>query len=218
MKKTNTAAQTRIYIVEDHPVMRIGLKMMLHESDCHVCGESSGVENLDSGISVAKPDITIFDLSINGETVFSTIEKVRRNFPQMGQIVYSMHDGPLFVETALKLGVDAYVTKADPVETIIDAIAAVRAGRRFLGPSLSISFEDRLSMNGGLTASLTDLSDREMEILTLIGNGFGRIDIARQLNLSRRTVDSYYERLKQKLGVSCNRELIRRAIDVAHTG
>ena len=217
MTRDNTIA-TRIFLVEDHPVMRFGLKMMLQEHGCNVCGEAGNLEDALSLLPAAKPEIAIFDLSLNGKTAFDTLEKVRQQFPQIAQIVYSMHDAELFVENALQMGVNAYVTKADPVETLIEAIAAVKAGKRFLGPTLAISLEDRLSMQTGIGPSLGDLSTREIEVLTLLGKGFSRGEIATQLDLSIRTVDTYIERLKQKLGAKSNRELVREAIRATNTG
>ncbi len=209
---------TRVFLVEDHPVMRIGLKMMLQEHGCHVCGETGNLENALTLLPVAMPEIAIFDLSLNGETAFNTLEFLRRQHPLIAQIVYSMHDSELFVEKALQIGVNAYVTKADPVETLIDAIAAVKAGKRFLGPTLAVSLKDRLSTQTGIRSSLPELSTREMEVLNLLGKGFSRSEIATQLDLSIRTVDTYIERLKQKLGAQSNRELVREAIRATNTG
>ena len=117
----------------------------------------------------------------------------------------------------MKIGVNAYVTKADPVETLVDAIAAVRSGRQFLGPTLTKSLAERLD-GGSQAGSTNDLSERELEVLTLLGRGFGRTEIAASLSLSTRTIETFVERIKNKLNVNNNRELLREAIRITHPG
>ena len=206
----------KIFLVEDHPVMRLGLKMMLKERGFNVCGEAETLREAFSRLPEVSADIVIFDLSVNGETAFDAITTVRRQLPKLGMIVYSMHDARLFVEQALQIGVNAYVTKADPVEVLIDAINAVIAGKKFLGPTLVKSLEDRLIEQNGHGSTLSDLSDREMEVITLLGQGFSNREIASQLTLSNHTVETCLACLKQKLGLTSNRELSREAIRITH--
>lgn len=209
--------KVRIFLVEDHPVMRLGLKMMLQERGFHVCGEAASTDEAFKALSAAGAEVAIFDLSLNGETIFEVLKQVRYRHQSLGIIVYSMHDSQLFVENAMKIGVNAYVTKADPVETLVDAIAAVRSGRQFLGPTLTKSLAERLE-GGSLAGSTHDLSERELEVLTLLGRGFGRTEIAASLSLSTRTIETFVERIKSKLNVNNNRELLREAIRITHSG
>ena len=208
----------RVFLVEDHPVMRLGLRMMLQERGFLVCGEAASESEATAALPGAQADVAIFDLSLNGETAFVMLKAMRYMLPKVAMVVYSMHDAPLFVENALSIGVNAYVTKADPVETLIDAINCVMAGRQYLGPTLVKSLEERILHHGGLEVALKQLSEREMEVLTLLGRGFGSSEIAKQLSLANRTVETYLTRLRAKLGVSNNRELIREAIRVMHPG
>jgi len=210
--------KVRVFLVEDHPVMRLGLKMMLLERGFDICGEASTTQEAFVALPNVSAHVAIFDLSLNGETIFEALKQVRYEHRNLGIIVYSMHDSQLFVENAMKLGVNAYVTKADPVETLVDAIAAVRSGRQFLGPTLLRSLEGRLVADSCFVSAMHELSERELEVLTLLGRGFGRTEIAASLALSTRTVETFLERLKQKLGVSNNRELLREAIRIIHPG
>jgi len=125
-----------------------------------------------------------------------------------------MHDAPLFVENALKVGVNAYVTKADPVETIVEAIYAVNSGTRFMGPTITKTITERISADSCGFSKIKELSTREIEILTSLGKGLTRREIAEKHCLSVRTIDTYFSRLKQKLGITQNCELIREAIKV----
>ncbi|MBU1106257.1 MAG: response regulator transcription factor [Candidatus Riflebacteria bacterium] len=217
MSGTNKDA-VKIFLVEDHPVMRLGLKMMLEEHGFNVCGEAETLREAFARLPEANADIAIFDLSLNGETAFDGITQVRQQKPGLGLIIYSMHDTRLFVEQALQIGVNAYVTKADPVETLVDAVNAVVAGKKFLGPTLAKTLEDRIIEQSGHVTALRDLSSREIEVLTLLGQGFGNREIAAQLALSHRTVETYLTRLKDKLGVTSSRELSREAIKITHSG
>jgi DNA-binding NarL/FixJ family response regulator len=118
-------SEIKVFLVEDHPVMRLGLKMMLTENGFHVSGEAGNLDEALLLLPKSSADIAIFDLSLNGDIAFSVIEQIRLWLPETGLIIYSMHDATLFVDNAMSLGVNAYVTKADPVETLIDAINSV---------------------------------------------------------------------------------------------
>lgn len=216
--RNGTTTSLRVFLVEDHPVMRLGLKMMLRERGFDVCGEAGSAQELVEALADIDADMAIFDLSLNGETAFELLGQVRARCPKLGMIVYSMHDAQMFVEKALRVGVNGYVTKADPVETLIEAIEAVRNGKRYLGPALTKTLEERVSNQGGAGVALDELSDRELEVLTFLGQGFGRCEIAERLSLSARTIETFFDRLKAKLGVRSNRELVREAIRIIHPG
>ncbi|MEW6709134.1 MAG: response regulator transcription factor [Candidatus Riflebacteria bacterium] len=211
-------AETKVFIVEDHPVMRLGLKMMLEGKKIKVCGEAENLENAIRDIPGSSADIVVFDLSLNGENALPTIEQIHCQRPELGLIIYSMHDAPLLIENAMNLGASAYVTKAEPVETIFDAIQEVNAGRKFLSPLIAKSLEERIKENSGHSKILKSLSAREIEVLTGLGHGLGRSEIAQKHGLSVRTIETYISRLKKKLGVDQHRDLIREAIRVIHSG
>ncbi len=208
----------KVFLVEDHPVMRLGLKMMLVEKGFAVCGEAGNLDEALHLLPKSAADVAVFDLSLNGDTAFSVLEQIRLWLPEMKLIIYSMHDAPLFVDNAISMGVNAYVTKADPVETIVDAINEVVAGRKFMGPSIARTLEERVLDSSGHGPAIKDLSTREIEVLTDLGQGLSRSEIAAKRGLSVRTVETYIQRLKNKLGVEQNRELIREAIRVTHSG
>ncbi len=214
----NCNDEIKVFLVEDHPVMRLGLKMMLVEKGINVCGEASDLDEAVKLLPDSDASIAIFDLSLNGENALTVLEQIHISMPRLGLIIYSMHDAPLFVDTAFSLGISAYVTKADPVETIVDAIEAIRAGKTFLGPTVAKSLEERITDNTGHGATIKSLSAREIEVLIDLGKGLNRLEIAEKFGLSVRTVETYIFRLKQKLGVEKNRELLQEAIKVTHSG
>lgn len=222
VKQTRTIAKkksdelVKVFLLEDHPVMRLGLKMLLQERGFEVCGEAETPAEAMRLLPSSAAAVAVFDLSLGGETAIETIAKVRRRVPELLLIVYSMHDTPLFIESAFRAGANGYVTKADPVECLIDAIEAVKKGKRHLGPSLARTLEERLAANGEGNLALKSLSARELEILTLLGQGFGLAEIADRFTVSARTIESHLSNLQQKLGARNNRELTRFAIQFVH--
>lgn len=214
----NSNSEIKVFLVEDHPVMRLGLKMMLEEKGFAVCGEAESLDETLRLLPKSSADIAIFDLSINGDTAFSVLEQIRLWLPEIRLIIYSMHDSPLFVDNAMNLGANAYVSKADPVEILVDAINSVMAGNKFFGPSIKRALEARFSGGKKNDSTVKNLSMREMEVLTDLGQGLSRSEIAAKLGIGVRTVETYIQRLKQKLGVELNRELIREAIKITHSG
>jgi len=219
MKRTKQVPpidRVRVFLLEDHPVMRLGLKMMLEERGFDVCGEAENPEQALSRAGESGADVAILDLSLGGELAIDTIAALRRKLPELAMVVYSMHDTPLFVESALRAGANGYVTKADPVETLIDAIAVVRSGKRHFGPALARALQKRSMEAGAPRVSLNELSTRELEVVTLLGQGFGLSEIAERLSISARTIETHLVRLRDKLGVKTNRELTRAAIQFLH--
>ena len=223
-KQTGTIGQKKnveplkVFLLEDHPVMRLGLKMLLQERGFDVCGEAETPGEALRLLPASTADVAVFDLSLGGEIAIETIAKVRRRVPQLLLIVYSMHDAPLFIESAFRAGANGYVTKADPVESLIEAISAVKQGQRHLGPSLARTLEERFAANGQLKATLDGLSTRELEVVTLLGQGFGLSEIADRFSVSSRTIESHLMHLRQKLGAQNNRGLTRIVIQFLHPG
>lgn len=205
----------RVFLLEDHPVMRMGLKMMLEQRGFSVCGEAERPEQALKDLATVEAEVAILDLSLGGEMALEAIGELRRRLPDLKIVIYSMHDTTLFVESAMRAGANGYVTKADPVETLIEAIFAVMAGKRHLGPALVKSLEPQAKAWMS-TSALSELSPRETEVVTLLGKGFGLSEIADRLHVSSRTIETHLTRLREKLGAKNNRELTRAAIQFLH--
>ena len=206
----------RIFLLEDHPVMRLGLKMILTERGFEVCGEAERPDQAIPMLAECGAEVAILDLSLGGELALELISDLRRRFPDLLILVYSMHDTPLFVESALRAGANGYVTKADMVDALVEAIAAVRAGKRHFGTSLAKMSESGHGDVRAVQAALTELSPRELEVVTLLGQGYGLSEIAARMSISGRTIETHLVRLRAKLGVKSNRELTRAAIQFLH--
>ncbi|MBF0501884.1 MAG: response regulator transcription factor [Candidatus Riflebacteria bacterium] len=213
-----TTKPVRIFLLEDHPVMRLGLKMMLEERGFEVCGEAENAEQALKLLPEAAADVAVLDLSLQGETALQAVAECRQRFPALAIIIYSMHDTPLFVESAMRAGANGYVTKADPVAAIVNAIEDVRQGKQHFGPSLARELQKQDSDLARQGLKLREITGRELEVLTLLGQGFGLAEIADRFCISTRTVETHLNHLREKLGVKTNRELTRAAIQFLHPG
>ncbi len=204
-----------IFIVEDHYVVRRGLKEMLLEFDYEVCGEAADHENGLAGIKSSMPDAVILDLSLGNEDGIDMIEEIQAlNIPVL---VFSMHEDPIRVQRALRAGAMGYVTKQEVMDILIDAVEEVLSGNSFVSPRITAVMVNSWSQKEAEPEEnpLDSLSKREMEVYLFIGKGFSFSEIAEKICLSPKTVESYISRIKTKLTLKSNRDLLRHAIDHA---
>jgi DNA-binding NarL/FixJ family response regulator len=214
------AAQVRkIFIVDDHAVMRQGLaKLLGDEKDLQVCGEAENACEALKGIGRLKPDLAIVDISLTGRTGIELIKDVRRHYPQVCVLVLSMHDEAIYSERVLRAGGRGYIMKHEGGKVLMQAIRQVLKGQVYLSERMSAKVFERLS-NGSQAAGspLESLSDREMEVFQLIGEGLSTRHIAEQLHLSMKTVEVYRAHIKRKFKLQDGTALVSCAIRWAET-
>jgi len=204
----------RIYIVEDHPIFRKGLAQLLSsEAGMEICGEAEGhLAGLD-GIREKKPDFVIVDISLKNSSGIELIKDLKRSVPQLPVLALSMHDENIYAERVLRAGAKGYLMKQEAPETIVMAIRQILGGKIFVSESvasrmLSIFAEGR----GTLKSTPVDLlSDREIEVFRLIGEGGGTRQIAEKLHVSVKTVENHKAHIKEKLNITGAIELIQQA-------
>lgn len=208
---THTAAKkAKIFIVDDHPIVRRGLQFMLSlEPSMMVCGEAeSGPEALRK-IQAAKPDAAIVDLSLKEGSGLDLIRDLRSQSPKLKLLVFSMHDEMFYAQRVLRLGAHGYITKEDGAEKAVEALRVILKGKRYVSPAIADKIFNSLggpAMDGEVS-SVEQLSDRELEVLQLIGSGAGTKTISERLSLSIKTIESYRENIKAKLGLANAAEL-----------
>ena len=206
---------TRLLVVDDHSVVRYGLGQLIHaEPDLEICGEASGVHEALGMIQKLDPNMVIIDLSLKDGSGIELIKQIRAHHNGVRMLVWSMHDEFLFAERALRAGAMGYVCKDEPIQMVVEAIRQVLNGKIHLSDRIA----DRLlvhmasgDQDGGRN-SLEQLSNRELEVFELIGRGHTRGQIAQNLHLSVKTIESHQENIKRKLFLSTNQELFRRAV------
>lgn len=204
----------RILIVDDHPLVRQGLTGLLSaERDFVICGEASGAAEARELAAQTQPDVAIIDLTLKDGNGIELIKELHANSTKTKLLVLTMHDETLFAERALRAGAVGYVSKDQASRTIIKAVRAVLAGGLYLSQPMTERMVQRaVRGDRGARSPLERLTDREIEVFELIGQGLASRQIARRLNLSPKTVDTHREHLKEKLELKSSNELTKHAV------
>lgn len=202
---------SRIYLVDDHTIVRDGLRSMLEASGHEVAGEASDPTTALADVQRLRPDLVLLDLSLDRRSGFELLTEIHRRALPVRCLVLTMSAQPRHVAEAMRLGAAGYLLKGSPRAELLKAIDAVLQGRRHLGPEVA-----ELAVQALTTSSeadlLSDLSPRERQIITMVVKGLSSPMIAEQLHLSPKTVDTYRSRLMAKVGVNDVTALVRFAI------
>jgi DNA-binding NarL/FixJ family response regulator len=205
----------RIVIVDDHPLFRKGLEQLIHsDGSFAVCGEASNASEAMGVIRKLDPDLAIVDLSLPGANGIELIKNVRAEFPNLPILVLSMHDESLYALRALRAGAEGYVMKHEAMANVIQAIHEVFSGRPYLSPAMAAQVITKFAhrQSEGETDAVERLSDRELEILELIGKGNEVSQIAKALHLSPKTIETHRAHIKEKLNLANARQVARFAV------
>jgi DNA-binding NarL/FixJ family response regulator len=209
------ARKSRVFIVDDHPLVREGLTNLINrQDDLVVCGEAKDASQAINGIMKARPGVALIDISLTNESGLELVKQLARQFPEVALIVVSMHDETLYAERALRAGARGYVMKHETSKSVLASIRRVLSGGVYVSEKIVNRMAQRSSLSRKpVTISPVErLSDRELEIFRLLGQGRTSSQIARDLNLSLKTVQAYCARAKEKFGVTSLTELVRAAI------
>ena len=217
-KRTAASSKIRVFIVDDHPIVRRGFQLLLSlEPDLTVCGEADSGPGALQKILALKPDVAIVDLSLKGSSGLELIKQLRAQALKLKLLVFTMRDEGIYAERALRAGADGYITKEEGTEKAVVAIRRLMQGKRYVSEKLAEKMMDRLVGNtAGAQTAVETLSDRELEVLELIGNGLGSREIAQKLHLSIKTIESHREHIKTKLGLARAPELVSYAFNWFH--
>jgi DNA-binding NarL/FixJ family response regulator len=209
------AEQTTIVIVDDHPFVREGLKQLLAgQTDFSLVAEASNVSDARMAISGQKPDVAVVDLALGSDDGVDLVRWVRQEHPDVRVLVLSMQDEALYAERLLRLGVSGYVMKNVAGTDFLGALRKVARGQRHVSAAMG---ERLLSQVAKGRAPGTDedpvgaLTDRELEVFRLIGEGISTREISQRLDLSMKTVDAHRRHMREKLNLRSTSELIRYA-------
>ncbi len=208
------ASPIRVFIVDDHPIMRSGVAQLVsNESDMVVVGEASDAQTAFAGILEMRPDIVIVDISLPGKNGLELIKDVRCAERSVAMLVHSMHDESLYVERALRAGAQGYIGKQEGGARLVEAIRSVLAGEIYVSGSMSTKILDIFSNRKSIaTDPVQSLSDRQLEIFRMIGQGKGTRAVAAELGVSVKTVDAHRANIKEKLNLASGNELVRYAV------
>ncbi len=218
-QNTGKQSKNRLLLVDDQPVLREGFAQLIAgQADLQVCAHTANSVRALYDIAALKPDLVILDVELEGCNGIELVKRIKVVQPKLAILVLSAHDEALYAERALRAGAHGYVMKQAPTEEVFRAIRRILSGERYLSQRMQERMLEKLS-NGKAgpgqnpQLDLAVLSDRELEVLKLIGDGLGTRKIAEQLQLSIKTVETYRAHIKRKLDLRNGLELIRRAMD-----
>jgi DNA-binding NarL/FixJ family response regulator len=219
MKKPDLKA--KVLIVDDHPIVRQGLAQLLNgETDFMVCGEADNARKAMAAITDLRPDLAIVDITLQGTNGIELIKNIVAQWPELPILVLSMHDESLYAERALRAGAKGYVMKQEATEKLTGALRRILNGQIYVSEKLADKMM-RKAIDGKSvqdTSPVAVLSDRELEVLQLIGQGHGTRQIAEDLNLSVKTIESHRAHIKEKLNLKTAPEMVRFAVQWVNQG
>ena len=212
---TRTLAQdVRVILVDDHPAIcdAVGA-VFAGTAGVTLVGTALTAETAFALVRRAAPDVAVVDISLGDGYGLDLLHTLRSERPQLRTVIFSMHAGDIYAERALRAGALAYVHKSEPTSTLVDAVRAAARGELYLAPAAALRMLTRITRSAPETSSapgvLSQLTDREMAVFQLLGEGHSCADIGRQLHLTRKTVETYRRHARQKLGLSSVSELIQ---------
>ena len=215
----NRKPKTKVLLIDDHPILRRGLAQLINqEPDMVVCGEVEEAPKAFTAVSTLTPDVAVIDISLKSGNGIELTKNIKARYPDLPILVLSMHDESLYAERALRAGSLGYIMKEEAIEQVLVAIRRVMTGEIFLSDKMKAKMLQKLANGRTKIASspIEHLTDRELEVFRLIGEGHSTRQIAEELHLSVRTVEAYREYIKDKLNLKNSTELVQHAFHWVH--
>jgi DNA-binding NarL/FixJ family response regulator len=214
-QSAGAAKKSRVFVVDDHPIVRQGLALLINrELDLMVCGEAEDAHTAVQAVATARPDILVVDISLNGPDGLDLLKDIRTRHPELPVLVLSMHDESVYAERALRAGAQGYIMKQEATEKVLVALRRILSHEIYVSERIANRMLQRYigGASAGRPSSIADLTDRELEVFRLIGEGHSTRQIAEELHISVKTVESYQAHIKEKLSLRSARELVQHAI------
>ena len=215
LERPTQGARKTVLVVDDHPLMRHGLALLINQQqDMQVCGEAEEAQAAMHAIAQLRPDIMILDISLSGPDGLELLKSIRASNPDLPVLNLYMHDEAIYAERALRARANGYIMKQEATEKVLVAVRRILNGEVYLSERMSNKMLQQYI--GGapsmIQSRIASLSDRELEVFRLIGEGRATREIAEELHLSIKTVETYQAHIKEKLALRSGRELIQHAI------
>ncbi len=206
----------RVLIADDHPIVRQGLRRLIEqEDDLRVCGEAETVRDAKTAIRELRPDVVVIDISLRQGDGIELVKDTRAHYPSMPLLVLSMHDEAIYAERMLSAGANGYIMKQAASDQFRLAWRRVLEGGIYVSEAVSNAMIQKFAAGGSYqsTNPIDGLSNRELQVLQMIGKGLSTREVADTLNLSVKTVESHRQRIKRKLGLGTGAQLVQYAVN-----
>jgi DNA-binding NarL/FixJ family response regulator len=209
----SAAKKATVLLVDDHPIVRQGLTQLVNqEPDLAVCAQAEDANAAFHAIATHRPDVVVLDISLNGPDGLAVLKDIRLSHPTLPVLVLSMHDESLYAERVLRAGANGYIMKQEATERVLEAIRRIRNGEVYVSDRVARRLLAQVvSSPASGKAPIEALTDRELAVFRLIGKGRGTREIADELRVSVKTVESYQAHIKEKLCLKNARELFQHA-------
>ena len=209
----SAAKKATVLLVDDHPIVRQGLTQLINqEQDLAVCGHADDAKGARHAIAAYRPDIVILDISLNGPDGLDVLKDIRMRDEALPVLVLSMHDESLYADRALRAGANGYIMKQEATERVLQAIRRIRGGEVYVSDRIAKRLlRQVVSSPAPGKSPMEALTDRELAVFRLIGKGRGTREIADELYISVKTVETYQAHIKEKLSLKNARELVQHA-------
>jgi DNA-binding NarL/FixJ family response regulator len=214
-RKLSVKSKRTVFVIDDHPIVREGLTQLINrEPDLAVCGTAEDIYEALKAMQTLKPDIALADISLKGADGIELIKNLKIRMPALPVLVLSIHDESIYAPRALRAGARGFIMKQEATENVLLALRRVLSGEIYLSKRMANKMLQQFVGASGTAQkfSIDRLSDRELEVFRLIGQGHGTRRIAEELRLSVKTVESYREHIKEKMTLSDASELVQHAI------
>jgi DNA-binding NarL/FixJ family response regulator len=211
----NIKTRSKVFIVDDHKIFREGLTLLINRSDdLEICGEAEDVNSALKSIKQFEPDIILLDITLKESSGLELIKDLQKVAPGIPVLILTMHDELFYGERAIKAGAKGYIMKQESSEILMEAIKRVLSGKIYLSGMMTERALDIYSEKGkrNVTSPVENLSNRELQVLELIGRGYSTYQIAKETNLNIKTIGTYREKIKFKLNLKSATELTKYAI------
>lgn len=205
----------RVYLVDDHPAIREAVRETIEDTiDMEICGETSSSDDAFRDIEELRPDVAIIDISLNDAHGLDLVQNVRAQYEDVSMVVFSMYDENVYAERAIRAGASGYLMKSEPTKNIVEAIRCAHDGEVYLSRKMSSRILNKVA--SGRTSepsfAIDELTDREMAVFQMLGQGYSMQEIQDRLSLTRKTIETYRRRAKEKLGYDTVSELLQYAV------
>ena len=210
-----TTDHIRVYLVDDHPAIREAIRDTIESTiDMEVCGETSSADEAFRDIEELRPDVAVVDISLNDAHGLDLVQNVRAQYPDVRTLVFSMYDENVYAERAIRAGAAGYLMKSEPTKNIVEAVRCADDGEVYLSRKMSSRILNKVAMGKTSEPSFAvdELTDREMAVFQMLGQGYSVQEIQDRLSLSRKTIETYRRRAKEKLGFDTVSELLQYAV------
>ncbi len=217
MISTHTeATKKRVLLVDDHPLMRLGMTQLIdRQSDLIVCGQAEDAHEALKCVANLNPDVVVLDLTLKDSDGLEVLKNINAQYPTIPVLVLSIHAESLYAELALRAGAEGYVMKSEPLANVLSAIRRILTGGIYVSESMTSRMLQKHARGPTVAEALPveRLTDRERQVLHLLGHWHTTRQIARELHLSIKTVENYREKLKAKLNLDSASALVQFAVE-----